>query len=1143
LETRRRNGHRHGHRRPRSVGRLALATLLGALLLILAAALTDAFSNAGRASTLTSSDGYTSLSTLSSESVTPGPYTSGQKIKIVVEANSVISAADLPPSVTNTGHYYVEECADPNEVSPSTVITGPDDCEALTVNDSASRNQNSTGGFTVASYPIYDLPDPNFPSGTLSGSCDVAPNTCVLGIFVLDPSDASAFTAPHLFSAPFNVTVGDGMDLGDNPGDGSAPAVASTSAANSTVNASSPSAVADGEESDTITIKLRDTNDNPVTSGKQVSLTQSPGASSVISTGGAQTATATTDGSGQAVFSVTDLVAESVTYTATDVTDGDLQVTAQASVQFDAPSPSGTDSTMSANPTTVAAANGTDSSVVTVTLNDQAGEPIAHKLITLSPASGDSVVNPTAVGSDTTDAQGEATFAVTDTTDETVIYTATDATDHVALTGPSATVTFGTLSVSAGTSTVTTATPLVSTQLTNGGQLPTGQVKVTLISADGLSHVSGKTVSLSASSPHAIVSPSSLVTGSDGSATFSVSDGTDEGVTFNAEDTTDTVAIAATAQVTFEAPQASAATSELLATSAPVPADGVTAAPITVTIRDQFGGPVAGVTVTIAALETATGQPSTTTRVAPSTTSGDVQVTTTDGNGSITFDAYDTTAESVTFTATDTTDGVVVAQTGVATFTAGAPQVDQSSLQANPTAVPADGSTASVVTVTLQDHNDNPIPGLTITLSALDGSSSIVASSPVTDAAGVATFKVTDSTAEIVTYRATDTTDDLPLVGQEISITFGSPKPDTPVVADSAILSNSSVVPADGTSTATISVILNDANGLPVAGKAVKVSPTSGSSTVTPGSGTTDADGTAMFTVSDRLPETVNYTATDTTDGVALTGLSATVTFSVAPASSAQSSSRHLNAPVVGMAADPDGKGYWLVASDGGVFTEGDAGFYGSAGGIHLNKPVVGMAATPDGKGYWLVASDGGIFGYGDAGFYGSAGGIHLNKPVVGMAVTPNGGGYWLVASDGGIFGYGDAGFYGSAGGIHLNKPVVGMAATPDGGGYWLVASDGGVFGYGDGVFYGSTGGMHLNQPVVGMAASSDGRGYWLVASDGGVFGYGDASFYGSAGGIHLNEPVVGTAASSDGGGYWMVASDGGIFGYGDAVFYGSMAG
>ena len=57
-------------------------------------------------------------------------------------------------------------------------------------------------------------------------------------------------------------------------------------------------------------------------------------------------------------------------------------------------------------------------------------------------------------------------------------------------------------------------------------------------------------------------------------------------------------------------------------------------------------------------------------------------------------------------------------------------------------------------------------------------------------------------------------------------------------------------------------------------------------------------------------------------------------------------------------------------------------------GGQALNKPIVGMAATPDGKGYWLVASDGGIFNYGDAGFFGSAGSLALNKPIVGMAAT-----------------------------------------------------------------------------------------------------------------------------------------------------------
>ena len=61
------------------------------------------------------------------------------------------------------------------------------------------------------------------------------------------------------------------------------------------------------------------------------------------------------------------------------------------------------------------------------------------------------------------------------------------------------------------------------------------------------------------------------------------------------------------------------------------------------------------------------------------------------------------------------------------------------------------------------------------------------------------------------------------------------------------------------------------------------------------------------------------------------------------PASAASPSPS--NAPVVGIAATPDGQGYWEVASDGGVFAFGNARFYGSMGGQHLNAPIVGMAA------------------------------------------------------------------------------------------------------------------------------------------------------------------------------------------------------
>ena len=234
-----------------------------------------------------------------------------------------------------------------------------------------------------------------------------------------------------------------------------------------------------------------------------------------------------------------------------------------------------------------------------------------------------------------------------------------------------------------------------------------------------------------------------------------------------------------------------------------------------------------------------------------------------------------------------------------------------------------------------------------------------------------------------------------------------------------------------------------------------------------------------------------------------------------------------LNKPIVGMASTPTGGGYWMVASDGGIFAFGDAQFYGSTGSVRLNRPIVGMAATPSGYGYWLVASDGGIFSFGDAQFYGSTGSIKLNQPIVGMTSTPSGSGYWMVASDGGIFSFGDAQFYGSTGSVRLNRPIVGMAATSSGTGYWMVASDGGIFAFGSAQFYGSTGSIKLVQPVTGMSPSRSNRGYRLVARDGGIFSFGDAQFYGSTGGNCLGSPTVSMTSNYGYEGYFSATENG----------------
>jgi hypothetical protein len=123
-----------------------------------------------------------------------------------------------------------------------------------------------------------------------------------------------------------------------------------------------------------------------------------------------------------------------------------------------------------------------------------------------------------------------------------------------------------------------------------------------------------------------------------------------------------------------------------------------------------------------------------------------------------------------------------------------------------------------------------------------------------------------------------------------------------------------------------------------------------------------------------------------------------------------------LIAPIFGMSATPKGGGYWEVASDGGIFSFGDASFYGSMGDKRLYWPVVGIASTPNGFDYWLVAADGGIFNFGNSGVLRLARRTRLNAFVVGRAPTPGGGGYWITGADCGIFNYGDANFCGSRG-------------------------------------------------------------------------------------------------------------------------------
>ena len=97
------------------------------------------------------------------------------------------------------------------------------------------------------------------------------------------------------------------------------------------------------------------------------------------------------------------------------------------------------------------------------------------------------------------------------------------------------------------------------------------------------------------------------------------------------------------------------------------------------------------------------------------------------------------------------------------------------------------------------------------------------------------------------------------------------------------------------------------------------------------------------------------------------------------------------SSPVAGIDSTPDGGGYWVVTQNGGVYTFGDAGYFGSLpeSGVTPSRPIIGLVPTSDEKGYWLIGSDGGIFAYGDATFQGSLPQIGVNvTDVVGAVPT-----------------------------------------------------------------------------------------------------------------------------------------------------------
>jgi len=142
---------------------------------------------------------------------------------------------------------------------------------------------------------------------------------------------------------------------------------------------------------------------------------------------------------------------------------------------------------------------------------------------------------------------------------------------------------------------------------------------------------------------------------------------------------------------------------------------------------------------------------------------------------------------------------------------------------------------------------------------------------------------------------------------------------------------------------------------------------------------------------------------------------------------------------IAGVASAGSAGGFYAFDACGNVYAEAGATPHGSA--TPARADIAGLASTPDGKGYWIVESDGTVWTFGDA----------ANFPPVQTITTSCPGGIDGAATDpaGGFYAFTDCGnVYNEAGASWFKSlansvtDVEGFAATADGNGYWLIRVD-----------------------------------------------------------------------------------------------------
>jgi len=282
--------------------------------------------------------------------------------------------------------------------------------------------------------------------------------------------------------------------------------------------------------------------------------------------------------------------------------------------------------------------------------------------------------------------------------------------------------------------------------------------------------------------------------------------------------------------------------STIVANPTNIPADGSTTSTITVNLVDVNGNPISGSAYDVEII----------------TNYGTITATQI-GNGNYTALLSTTDVGPGFALLSFTVNTNLAANTAVVKFIPADGKVDykRSTIVANPTVVPADGSTTSIVTVNLVDTNGNPISGSNYDVEILTNFGSVTPTS-LSNGEYIAEVSSGTTGTAILSFEVNNT-----LASSTASVTFkrSTGKVD---LKNSTIVAIPTSIPADGSTTSIIKVNLVDAGGNPISGSNYDVEILTNSGIITPTAlnlGTYEAElsstsiggATLTFTVNDNL--------------------------------------------------------------------------------------------------------------------------------------------------------------------------------------------------------------------------------------------------------------------------------------------------